>query len=233
MGPAGTGIFTQTGGTNLAGTVYLGGALGGGFVRTPGTYNLNGGLLQATYLNFYSDSYGNVAPHIFNFTGGTLQAGPGATAYYYAPITLAATSMCTLDMNGQTVNLTSLTTTPGLTTFNFADPTTYTTSGGASGDLLSVPGGGLTVNPNTYLTFGTDPTAVGTYELIADTTDTFTLGNFSLPTAPTGVTYSLATDVSGNVDLVVAAVPEPGTLALLGVGLMSLLGFAWRRRKAG
>ena len=114
------------------------------------------------------------------------------------PITLAAASMCTLDMNGTTVNLTSLTTTSGLTDFNFADPTT-------GNDLLSVPGGGLTVNPNTYLSFGTEPTAPGTYELIADTIDAFTLGNFILPTAPAGVSYSLAQDVSGNVDLVVAA----------------------------
>ena len=39
----------------------------------------------------------------------------------------------------QTVSLQSLATASGLTTFNFADPTTYTTSGGATGDLLSFP----------------------------------------------------------------------------------------------
>ena len=58
------------------------------------------------------------------------------------------------------------------------------------------------------------------------------LADFALPAAPAGVSYSLAL-VSGNVDLVVAAVPEPGTLALLSVGLMSLLTLAWRRKKAG
>ena len=41
----------------------------------------------------------------------------------------------------------------------------------------------------------------------------FNAANFVLPTAPAGDTYSLQV-VSGGVDLVVAAVPEPGTLAL-------------------
>ena len=109
VGPAGTGIFTQTGGTNVAGTIYLGGAVNNGFVRTPGTYNFAGGLLQASYISFYSDTYGNVAPHFFNFTGGTLQPSPGATTYYYAPITVGtnASNIATFDANGQNMPLNS------------------------------------------------------------------------------------------------------------------------------
>ena len=99
-------------------------------------------------------------------------------------------------------------------------------------DLLTIGASGLSVNPGTTITFGTDPTAFGDYELIAGDIGTPDLGNFILPTAPVGERYSLAV-VSGNIDLVVAAVPEPGTLALLGAGLMSLLTLAWRRRKAG
>ena len=143
VGSGGAGLFTQTGGSNIASAISLGGraqTASSAYVPTIGTYNLNGGLLQTSLV-----LVGNAAQpseSVFNWTGGTLQAGSqGLLAN--VPITLAATSMCTLDMNGKTVNLTSLTTTPGLTDFNFADPTT-------GNDLLSVPGGGLTVNPNTY-----------------------------------------------------------------------------------
>ena len=63
------------------------------------------------------------------------------------------------------------------------------------------------------------------------------LGNFNLsglPALPAGDGYSLSTSVNpGYIDLVVAPVPEPGTLALLGAGLMSLLTLTWRRRRAG
>jgi DNA-binding beta-propeller fold protein YncE len=38
---------------------------------------------------------------------------------------------------------------------------------------------------------------------------------------------------NGDTDLRVYSVPEPGTLALLGIGAMSLLAYAWRRRQAG
>ena len=48
----------------------------------------------------------------------------------------------------------------------------------------------------------------------------------AVSTLATGV--SMAPSGSGP-----APVPEPSTLALLGAGLLSLLGFTWRRRKAG
>jgi hypothetical protein len=124
------------------------------------------------------------------------------------------------------VNLTSLTTS-GLTDLHFANPSQ---TAGAS-DLLVFGSGGLTVNPGTAISFGTDPTVAGDYPLISDAVDALSTSGFVLPAAPSGVHYSLAV-VGSNLDLVVA-VPEPGTLALLAAGLMGLLGLAWRRRNAG
>ena len=99
-------------------------------------------------------------------------------------------------------------------------------------DLLTIGDQGMNLAGLTAISFGTNPATPGDYELMTGNITGFNAANFVLPTAPAGDTYSLQV-VSGNVDLVVAAVPEPGTLALLGAGLMSLLGVAWRRRKAG
>ena len=52
VGFSGTGIFTQTGGSNLTAALSLGGQLNGQcckptwVIATPGTYNLSGGLFQ-------------------------------------------------------------------------------------------------------------------------------------------------------------------------------------------
>ena len=80
----------------------------------------------------------------------------------------------------------------------------------------------MNVAAHTAITFGTNPTALGDYPLFGGDISGFNAANFILPAAPANETYSLQV-VSGGVDLVVAAVPEPGTLALLGHGLLSLL----------
>ena len=79
IGTGGTGIFTQTAGTNIAGGMFLAGqatkcssAFRTTSLKTPGTYNLNGGLLQAA--SFGLGPNGTSVNATFNFTAGTLQA---------------------------------------------------------------------------------------------------------------------------------------------------------------
>ena len=169
----------------------------------------------------------------FNFTGGTLQASAGTTN-----IAMPLSGAATVDMNGHHMSIQKLVTTSGLTDLNFATPGT---------DLLTIGSGGLTVSPTTYISFGTNPTVVGDYELITGNIGTPTLSDFVLPTAPSGEIYSLSTTAnSGYIDLVVglsggpmipaasaspAAVPEPSTFVLLGIAVMALAGYTWRRQR--
>ena len=92
---------------------------------------------------------------------------------------------------------------------------------------------GLTLAPNTAITFGTDPTTYGDYRLIGYGSLTGSLSDFDLPGAPPNTMYTLSTTVDpGYIDLVVA-VPEPSTLVLLGVAAVGLMGWAWRRKRSG
>ena len=98
----------------------------------------------------------------------------------------------------------SLVTVSNLTTLDFD----LTTPGG-SGDLLTIIGG-LTLAPETAISFAADPTAIGDYRLIGGSFGNPTLSYFNLPSAPGGETYWLSTSVDpGYIDLVVAGTPEP------------------------
>ena len=105
---------------------------------------------------------------------GSVQAGSGASEI--APGGVGSIGKLTIG---------SLLTSSNLT-LNFD----LTTPGG-SGDLLTITNG-LTVGPDTPITFGTNPTATGDYPLIGGSFGTPNLGNFDLPAAPVGETYSLA-----------------------------------------
>ena len=93
---AGTGVFTQSAGTNITPSIYLGGQAHKwpqptGNLQTkfytPGTYNLNGGLLQTPFIT--EDGHLPAAQSAlasFNFSGGTLQADPTAGCYLAFPV---------------------------------------------------------------------------------------------------------------------------------------------------
>ena len=112
IGQAGTGIFTQTGGTNLTATVTLSGNAQGtkpgnnAEYATPGTYNLQGGLLQTNSIVISPLFYDGGATN-FNFSGGTLQEPSTGTFSSGVPITVGtnASNVATFDANGQTMSL--------------------------------------------------------------------------------------------------------------------------------
>ena len=297
IGSAGTGIFTQTGGVNITRGIALGGQATTwdmvwktqlGHLRliatpttflTPGTYNLNGGVLQANSIGIieYSHPVNGylVPPAYFNFTAGTLQAGV-STVYsgqtlpgglnIGTPLTLgpAASNVATLDANGQTV------------TINYADLATagYLTGPGqlrvidsAGGGVVVIAGngvnnytGGTIVSSGTLqaansfalpatgvLTVG-GPEAVvlsaqmGTLFGSTSVGATIDVGSAGLDVAglspATDATISLVPAVAIGADMAPSTsgptpVPEPSTLALLGTGVLSLLGLAWRRKLVG
>ena len=227
-----TGGTIQAGGPlSIQGSIALGSA-GTGILDVNGQPATLGGVtgVNAGGALKVVDSHGGGALLINGSVDGTI-GGPNFTMTGIATTIAPANSVY---VSG-TISVGGLITASNLTTlaFQFLNNTT-----GVTGDLLTIGSGGLTVNPNTAMTFsyidytGTQPTLpLGSYDLINGNYAGAVLSNFDLPAAPAGETYKLV-DTGTAIDLVVATVPEPGTFALLGAGLMSLLGFAWRRRKA-
>ncbi len=189
----GTGSWTLGGPSN-----YFGGT------------NLNNGTLIASNASGSATGSGNVT-----LNGGTLASGPvgsisgnvvaGTGAHTIAPGGIG--SIGTLTIGGLT--------TSNQSTLNFD----LGTGSGviANGDLLVLGNGTVSIASGTVITFGVDPAYGGVdYCLIGDTSggavvDGITLANFTLPAAPSGITYSLSDSVDhGYIDLIVGG-PGPAS----------------------
>ena len=209
--------------------------LAGSNTYTGGTTVNSGILVAANGGNGSATGSGSVT-----LSGGTLASGISGGSISGGVVVASAASEIAPGGIGSIGNLTigSLITGSNLTTLNFD----LTTPGG-SGDRLTIING-LTLGPDTAITFGVNPTTDGDYRLIGGSFGTPTLSDFALPPAPLGLTYALSTTAdSGYIDLVVSGafsgadmpaappVPEPSAFVLLGVAALGLIGYMWRRRQ--
>ena len=149
IGYSGTGNFTQSGGTNIAGSLSLANSSG-----SNGTYNLNGGTLILWAIN---SGFGTA---VFNFGGGTLQAnGTFSTA---VPMTLTGSGgNATVDTAGYTVTLSGSLSGPGGLTKTDSGTLTLTGSDTYSGGT-TLSAGQLNINATAALGTGTFTISGGT-----------------------------------------------------------------------
>ncbi len=99
-----------------------------------------------------------------------------------------------------------------------------------SGDQLEISGlATLNGTLNVSLANGFTPSAGQSFDLISGVT-TGSFSQLNLPPLSNGLRWDTSTLYTTGT---ISVVPEPSTLALLGVGAVGLLGCAWRRRGAG
>jgi hypothetical protein len=242
VGKSGPATFTQTGGTNgITNSLYLGYGTGGS-----GTYYLGG----SGRLSVPNESIGRSGVGTFTQTGGTNSVGSLVLAQ-------SAGSNGTYSLQGGLLSLSSLSCGSGLSAFNFSGGTlkaattfattmpmnlstqvgtsmivtgsnSLTLSGALSGPgSLTLASGKLILSGSNSYSGGTIVTA-GTLEAISSN---------SLLDGTSLAVGSAATSVFKNAGAVVLAaespgvVPEPSTIALFGIGAVSLAACACRRRK--
>ena len=167
------------------------------------TYNLNGGLLQLSALT------GGTGATAFNFSGGTLRAG--TTFSTSVPITVGASGGgATFDTAGSQLTLSGSLSGPGSLTLDDSLGT---------GRLILIGSnsysGGTIVEAGTLEVTNSDALPDG---------GSLTVGSEATLVFDRAVAEPPAAGAS-------AAVPEPSTLALLGVGVIGLAVCAWRRRQ--
>jgi hypothetical protein len=200
------GIFTATGGLNV-------GRYG------PGTYTIAGGTLSVPGAVAIGNSTGTGKFEVqglldtITWGGASATLGANSTLSYVAgttgvsDIVLSNTSTGALTINGA-----------ALLSLNFAAMTS------ATHDLLLVDN------------YGTD-LIVGTFSNYAENAVAATFGDGSYFTLT--YVYDAATTLGAghnvaapnDLALIAHAAPEPSTMALLGMGLVGLLAYAWRKEK--
>ena len=200
IGYNGTGVFTQSGGTNTAsGHLTLGQDSG-----SVGTYNLNGGLLSLSGSGL-TQGAGNAA---FYFSGGTFQAASSFSTS--VPITLSTVgSNDVFDTDGNTLTLAGVISGSGCLQ-KIGAGLLILSGSNSYGEGTIVTAGTLEVSSSSALPDGTRLTVGGGATLIFDPS-----------AAGSPITNSTA-----------AAVPEPSSLILLGVGVLGLLSYGWRKHRS-
>jgi autotransporter-associated beta strand protein len=193
IGTGGTGGFIKAG----AGTLTL--AVGSTYTKNT---TVTGGTLDVTNVGNSATGTGDII-----LDGGNLASGPvgivagNVTAGFHSHIIEPGGigSVGTLSIGGLTTST--------VTTMNFDLGTGTGTV--TNGDQLIIGSGTVSVASGTMLTFGGTPVSGDDYRLMGDTNGgtvvgAIPLGNFSLPTAPVGLNYSLSNSVdTGFIDLVV------------------------------
>ncbi|MGD0767798.1 MAG: autotransporter-associated beta strand repeat-containing protein [Tepidisphaeraceae bacterium] len=170
---------TYSGGTTVnAGTLVVNNASGS--ATGSGSVTLNGGILA-------SGTTGSISGNVL----------AGAASHTIAPGGVGTVGSLII---GGLIST-------NLTTLNFDLGTGTGTV--TNGDLLTLGSGTVSIGSGTLMTFGGTAVAGDDYRLIGDTSsgavvDAITLSNFTLPTAPSGLTFALSNTVdTGYIDLVV------------------------------
>jgi hypothetical protein len=178
------------------------------------------GALSACYLLVA----GNSANADYTFAAGavTFSAPPAGVTETFTPNSGTVSPTAAVNRSLVTVNYTALpaTAVSGTQTFSFVETVTSTIPAGAP-NLFTVSG---TLNIIAASTGGVAASVTGV------TITPVTGANFSL--SFTGYSNNNAsTPPSGDLGFNIVPVPEPSSMALIGIGLTGLLGYGWRRRE--